>query len=171
MNHLLSRLAGYGLKQVGNNKYLCRCPSHEDKSPSLTITLQPGDKTLIHCFAGCQAEDILGSVDLSMTDLFPDNDDFDSKQFKKKQEISYQREQFMKDYRLVVLAEENVKRGVLLSKQDLKLMTDAQKRIMHYKFNAQEVYEKMIVQDATESGINMAHYIWTQKTQEEKYHV
>lgn len=169
MNHLLSRLSGYGLKQVGNNKYLCCCPSHKDKSPSLTIKIQPGDKTLIHCFAGCQTEDILGSIDLTMSDLFPDNDDFDHDEFKKKQAVTYQRDQFMKDYRLILMAEESAKRGTLLSKEDIKSLTNAGERLMKYKFNVEEVYQKMLNQDCSESALNRAHHQWAQKTQEEKY--
>lgn len=170
MNHLLSRLSGYGLKQVGNDKYLCRCPSHEDKSPSLAINIQPGDKTLIHCFAGCQTEDILSSIDLTMSDLFPDNDNFDRETYRKKQEISYQRDQFMRDYRLVTLAEENVKRGIILSHHDLNLMLEANKRIADFKFNAVEVHGKMIAQDSANSALNRAYSKWIIKTQEEKYH-
>lgn len=37
---------------------LCRCPAHADKDPSLS--LRQGDHgILVHCFAGCAAEDVL----------------------------------------------------------------------------------------------------------------
>jgi hypothetical protein len=45
------------------------CPAHEDTTPSLAI--DPGDdKILLHCFAGCTAEDILHALGLTMADLF-----------------------------------------------------------------------------------------------------
>ncbi|UAJ12737.1 DUF7146 domain-containing protein [Glacieibacterium megasporae] len=37
---------------------MCRCPAHDDSSPSLSVRL--GDTTLlVHCFAGCNAIDVL----------------------------------------------------------------------------------------------------------------
>ncbi len=37
---------------------MCRCPSHADATPSLS--LRQGDRgVLVHCFAGCEAEDVL----------------------------------------------------------------------------------------------------------------
>lgn len=57
-----------GGKRSGNS-YQCKCPNHNDKKPSLTITDTP-DKILIHCHAGCSNIDILGRLGLKMTDLF-----------------------------------------------------------------------------------------------------
>lgn len=39
-----------GGKMVGN-RGRCRCPAHDDLSPSLCVTA--GEKLLVHCFAGC----------------------------------------------------------------------------------------------------------------------
>ncbi|WP_176593187.1 toprim domain-containing protein [Sphingobium sp. EM0848] len=40
------------------NVAMCRCPAHADNHPSLS--LRQGDRgILVHCFAGCQVEDIL----------------------------------------------------------------------------------------------------------------
>lgn len=52
--------------------YLARCPHHEDNSPSLTITERDG-KVLLHCFAGCTAEEVMHSINLEMRDLFSDS--------------------------------------------------------------------------------------------------
>ncbi len=52
--------------------YTARCPSHEDRSPSLSIN--PGNKGwLIHCHAGCYIGDILSHVGLRVADLFYDS--------------------------------------------------------------------------------------------------
>ena len=32
------KLSDYGLRTAGRGKWVCRCPAHEDRSPSLSIT-------------------------------------------------------------------------------------------------------------------------------------
>ncbi len=46
-----------------------KCPCHNDKNASLTIS-HKGDKTFLFCHAGCETKDILESVGLKMSDLF-----------------------------------------------------------------------------------------------------
>ena len=41
--------------------WLACCPAHDDKDPSLSISVQNG-KLLLNCFAGCTFEEILGSL-------------------------------------------------------------------------------------------------------------
>jgi len=60
-------------KPNGKNKYLARCPSHDDRSPSLAIEELEGGKVVLHCFAGCETYDIVTSIGLEMSDLFPDS--------------------------------------------------------------------------------------------------
>lgn len=71
MEDLLSRLDGY--RATGPDKYIARCPAHDDRSPSLTIGLGRDGGILLHCFAGCSAQEVVESVGLSMSDLFPDD--------------------------------------------------------------------------------------------------
>ena len=40
------------------NSFKSRCPCHDDKNPSLSVTLTDDGKILVHCFAGCDQEDI-----------------------------------------------------------------------------------------------------------------
>ena len=51
-----------------NGHYTARCPCHDDTENSLSIT-EKDDITLIHCFAGCQAKDIVKRVGLTFDDL------------------------------------------------------------------------------------------------------
>ena len=53
------------------NGWQGRCPIHDDDRPSLSIADDEG-KLLIHCHAGCSAEDIVKSLGLHMQDLFPE---------------------------------------------------------------------------------------------------
>ena len=48
-----------------------RCPSHDDRLPSLTVRECPDGRVLLHCFAGCSAAEVIGAVGMSMEDLFP----------------------------------------------------------------------------------------------------
>lgn len=49
------------------------CPAHDDNRPSLNVTEGDDGRCLIHCFAGCEADEILRALDLEMADLFPGN--------------------------------------------------------------------------------------------------
>ena len=61
-----------GAKQTGSGKYIARCPAHDDKSPSLAIKDCSDGRVLIHCFAGCETEDVLSAVGLAFSDLMPE---------------------------------------------------------------------------------------------------
>ena len=47
------------------------CPAHEDKNPSLSVTLKTDKrKILIKCHAGCSFDSILSALNLNASDLF-----------------------------------------------------------------------------------------------------
>jgi len=48
-----------GTKKLSGDKYLVRCPAHNDGSPSCAVTHKGDDSLLVHCFAGCRFEDII----------------------------------------------------------------------------------------------------------------
>lgn len=62
----LSKVSGNGVQ------YKACCPAHEDRSPSLSLLFNQDGRILIHCHAGCSAEEVLESIGLSLTDLYPD---------------------------------------------------------------------------------------------------
>lgn len=71
IDKLLSRLDK--VRRSGPDSWMACCPAHEDKSASLSIR-HDGEKTLIHCFAGCSVHEIVGAVGLDVSDLFPPGD-------------------------------------------------------------------------------------------------
>ena len=76
LSQFLSRLEKY--KKTGNTRwgepqYMAPCPSHQDASPSLSITLGRNGGILCHCFGGCSVSDVCHAVGLSTSDLMPDN--------------------------------------------------------------------------------------------------
>ena len=66
---LLSRLDK--VKSTSNNRWLCQCPAHQDKSPSMHIKLDDDGKILINCKAGCDTYSILNAVGLDWDSVFP----------------------------------------------------------------------------------------------------
>ena len=54
--------------------YSCRCPAHDDKNPSLSISAASGGKILMKCHAGCTIEEICKALDLQVSDLFPNEE-------------------------------------------------------------------------------------------------
>lgn len=66
---LLARLDG--VKRVGAGKYVARCPAHDDRGPSLSVRELDDGRTLVHCFAGCGVDEVVGAVGLELSDLFP----------------------------------------------------------------------------------------------------
>lgn len=51
--------------------YQARCPAHDDKGPSLTVSEGDDGRILIHCFAGCSVHEVVGALGIEITDLFP----------------------------------------------------------------------------------------------------
>lgn len=67
---LIARLDG--VRKTGPGRWLARCPAHSDKSPSLSVKDADNGLVLAHCFAGCNIDEVLGAVGLTVNDLFPD---------------------------------------------------------------------------------------------------
>ncbi len=64
------------MKEVGHQKWQALCPAHNDKNPSLSISLGEKDQILLHCFAGCSYAAILEAIGLSKQDLYPCQEEF-----------------------------------------------------------------------------------------------
>ena len=65
---LINRLDG--VRKTGAAKWIARCPSHDDNSPSLSIRECDDGTTLIHCFAQCSALEVLNAIGMELRDLF-----------------------------------------------------------------------------------------------------
>ena len=66
---LLSRLDG--VKQTAPNKWLAKCPAHDDRHASFGVKLTDEGAILLNCFAGCDTGVVLEAIGLSFVDLFP----------------------------------------------------------------------------------------------------
>lgn len=57
------------------NSWMAACPSHEDKTASLSIRELDDGRVLVHCFAECSVHDVVAAVGLELSDLFPERED------------------------------------------------------------------------------------------------
>ena len=67
---LLARLEK--VKATGPDRWIARCPAHQDKTPSLTVRELADGRVLVHCFTGCATNDVLAAVGLEFSDLYPE---------------------------------------------------------------------------------------------------
>jgi len=72
IENTLSRLDKPRQRQPG--QWSARCPAHPDKSPSLSVRETPDGAVLLHCFGGCETAEIVASMGLELSDLFPPRD-------------------------------------------------------------------------------------------------
>jgi len=60
-------------KQRGKN-WQARCPAHEDKTASLSVSGGNNGGVLIKCFAGCDTGAVVAALGLTLADLMPPNE-------------------------------------------------------------------------------------------------
>lgn len=69
---VLSRLEPYRLAGNGRDRWRSCCPGHGGTNPSaLSIGVGRDEAVLLKCWAGCDIEQVVGSLGLDVGDLFP----------------------------------------------------------------------------------------------------
>ena len=66
---LLSRLEH--VKRTGAGRWVARCPAHDDRGPSLSVREMDDGRILVHCFAECPIDQVIGAVGMEFSDLYP----------------------------------------------------------------------------------------------------
>lgn len=125
LDNLLSRLTK--VKGRAGNFVAC-CPAHEDSSPSLALKEQDG-KIILHCFAGCSVQEIIGAVGMDMTDLFPPT----TPNYKPQPAIKFYAADLLRvlhlEASIVMVSAFNMQQGVKLKDADLSRLKLAYERI------------------------------------------
>jgi hypothetical protein len=134
LENLLSRLTK--VKGRAGNYTAC-CPAHEDKSPSLAVKEQDG-KIILHCFAGCSVENIVGAVGMDMTDLFPPVEPKYTPQPKVRFFASDLLRVIALEAAIVSIAAYDMAKGKTIPKADLDRLQLAYQRINSAMENAQQ---------------------------------
>lgn len=68
LSEILSLLDGV---TGSGNQYSARCPAHDDKRASLSISTGNDGRILLHCHAGCDISDVLDALGIEKSELFP----------------------------------------------------------------------------------------------------
>lgn len=64
------RARGIEPRRAGDG-WACRCPAHDDHSPSLSLCETSDGAVLMRCHAGCETRAVVATLGLKMRDLFP----------------------------------------------------------------------------------------------------
>ena len=129
VNRLLDRLEQ--VKETGSRRWTSRCPSHEDRRPSLSLRELEDGRILIHCFAGCAAADVVAAVGLQFSDLFPERNTHYAGAVRPNH-FHAAREALAAQGRealIVAIAAENLARGIPLTEEDRDLLLAAAQRL------------------------------------------
>ena len=124
---LLDRLDG--VKRTAPDRWLAKCPAHEDRRPSLAVRELDDGRVLVHCFAGCDVESVLAAVGLTFDSLFPARCIGDHKPERRPFPASDVLRAVAFEALLVAVAASNVARGMALSDADRERLMVASSRI------------------------------------------
>lgn len=118
------------VKSTGHGRWRAPCPAHGSKGLTLAIREADNGGVLVHCFAGCTVDEIVGAVGLAVSDLFPPRDN-----------IRYERQPrtgihladalacLVQDVRIVKIAATDIRSGVEISVDDWQTFDEAVRRI------------------------------------------
>ena len=113
INQLIDRLES--VRKTGADRYIAKCPAHDDGDPSLSVRELPDGRILLHCFSGrCGGLDILTSIGLEWADVMPDDGLFQPIAERREREA---RRDLMVEYLMTVQRE-----GGRLSEEDKALI-------------------------------------------------
>ena len=123
---LLSRLER--VRANRNGTWVARCPAHDDRSPSLSIATGDDGKVLLHCFAGCGAADVVESVGLELSNLFPETHDWRGQ---RRSRVDYKALVTLLQHEITVLiiAAQKVRAGEALTDDDQDTLDRVQKSL------------------------------------------
>ena len=62
MNPIEQIAVGCGVAKRTARGFICRCPAHEDRMPSLSIGYGHHGNILVHCFAGCDGNSVISAL-------------------------------------------------------------------------------------------------------------
>ena len=69
---LLARLQPYRLRETAPGRWRACCPAHEGTNPqALSVAIGDTGAVLLHCWRGCEVEQIAQALGLELADLFP----------------------------------------------------------------------------------------------------
>lgn len=120
---LLSRLEK--VKRNGDQSWMACCPAHDDKDPSMAVTVTDAGKVLLKCFCGCSAPEIMGALGLPMSVLFhPESRKYSSntEDLRKRMRDRQFMRDIAKDAMVVAMAASHIRNGDKCTDEDVELL-------------------------------------------------
>lgn len=129
IDQVLDRLEKVRKRQPG--QWSACCPAHVDKGPSLSVRETPDGAVLLHCFAGCEVQDVVSALGLRLNELFPLRDKPQSAPRKIARLLSpiQALELLSMEANLVAVAGSSIAKGVELTEADKARLLQAVGRI------------------------------------------
>ena len=117
---LLARLER--VNQAAPGQWRARCPAHESKGLTLSIGEADSGAALVHCFAGCGAADVLASVGLQLSDLYPPDELIEARRYdtRPRKDLRASLHRITRSSTVVEIAAEQINAGKALSLDDLR---------------------------------------------------
>lgn len=119
------------VKRTGNGAWIARCPGHDDGRPSMTVRELEDGRVLVHCFAGCGVEQILGAVGMQFDALFPDKPIEHAKPVRRPFPAADVLQAISAEAMVVVVSALDVRYGREMSEQENERLLLAVERITH----------------------------------------
>jgi hypothetical protein len=124
---LLSRLDG--VKQTGDNRWIARCPAHDDRTPSLSIRELGDGRVLLKCFAECSTADVLAAAGLEFADLYPER----PHHYAPRERLPFRPLDVLRclvrEAEIASVAADNLANGMRLTDQDRDRLREASRRL------------------------------------------
>ena len=127
VENLLQRLSKV---KGGKGHWTACCPAHEDRSPSLAITETDDGRILLKCFGGCSVQEIVGSIGMDISDLFPDSKEHHRPKVKNAFYASDLLKLLEFESTIVMIAANDVAKGKQLSDNDRSRLSQSYERIL-----------------------------------------
>lgn len=124
MNNLLAAL-GSDIKPTGRDKWLAKCPVHNDKDFAMSVKQRNDGSVIAHCFAcGANGLDLYRALGLDLDELFGG----------KQRLVTYTpqhiKDQYIVDRFVQMIASNDEARGIRLSYRDKQRLKLADARVL-----------------------------------------
>lgn len=133
IDNLLSRLHHIKAKKpnkTGCSQWQALCPSHPDKTPSLTITECADGTVLVKCWSGCTIDEIVKAIGLELKDLFVQQPDNYTRQYQAlNKKICPSKEAIEHEQLIIQIAQSHLKKSNVLTSTDHQRYQQAKKRL------------------------------------------
>lgn len=124
---LLSRLNK--AKRTSSNSWQACCPAHDDRLPSLTIRDTNDGTILLHCFAGCSTEDVLGAIGMEFKDIMPEKITHHAKPERTRIYATDALRIIRNEARIILMAAYDIRKGVKINEENMSRVELAMERI------------------------------------------